>query len=326
MTSSEHPTSRLRIQFGLRSLLMAVAFVAVLLSWWTDHRIQLARIAALEREVTQLEGPHLLGHFPQRKPEVIKTCPNAFAAFRDGSKIVCANGTHAELWEMTTAQKLLSMAHPDLVLDVSISPDDRSLLTISAGKDAPVRLWDLQDGKLVREYSSSFNSGTRASPSKWKTLYNSHVSLTGFGFTAVAFSPTGRRFATGCEDGTLIVWDTKTAKETARIAGKAFRIRSIAFSPDETKIVTSSQDHTIQIWNVADAALLGALHDSSPSTTTPGGRESPATRPPVEKCRARLPAEASGSAAQRPGRSCIGWGTSTAARTASPTWPTARRC
>jgi WD40 repeat protein len=264
LKSSDQRKPSQRFQFRLRSLFTAFAFVAVALSWWMHNRIQLEHIAELERQIVILEGPHLLGHFPQRRPAVLKTGPNAFAAFRDGSRVVCANGTVVEVWEMTTGQKVISIEHPELVLGISVSPDEQRVVTITAGADAPARGWSLQDGSLVREYSRSTKTRPLAAAAPWPTLHNTHVSRTGFGFTAIVFSPTGRQIAAGCEDGSILLFDTRTAQEMARLSGNAWRIRRMAFSPDGTKIVAASGDYAVTLWDIGTGTLLREFHDPRP--------------------------------------------------------------
>lgn len=229
----------------------------------------------------------LLGVYPSSGPLVLKTGAGAFAAFRDGSKVVCANRRFAEVWDMTTGQRVQTMEHPEVILAVAISPDDKALLTVTAGRESPVRRWDLDKGKLVREYASPFAKAVPAGPIGedrrsgwnlwdhpriWRFVRSSCVPKTGFGFTSVAFSLTGREFATGCEDGTLIVWNTETGKETVRIRGDSARLWSPVFSPDGTRILTSSMEDAVQLWAIPAKTLVKEYQEQNRDGWVPGYR------------------------------------------------------
>lgn len=249
MNSAAHRSqfSRHRLQFSLGSVFAAAAVAAILLAWWMDHR-------ALQEQIVRLKGPHLLGHFPQRDPAILNTGANAFVAFRDGSGVLCANGKSAELWEMVHGRKLLSLDHPEPIVDMALSPDEKFLITLTGGSDSPVRLWSLESGELVKEYPSPFSRAT-AKQSPWVWTIWTPGSPPTCGFTSVAFSANGRTFATGCDDGTIILWDTKSGDKVRRVNGNAGRIRSIVFAPDGARILTASQDQVVQLWDVETESL-----------------------------------------------------------------------
>lgn len=254
--------ARHRLQFSLGTIFAAAAVAAILLAWWMDHH-------ALKEQIVRLRGPHLLGHFPQREPAILKTGANAFIAFRDGSGVFCANGKSAELWEMVHGRKLLSLDHPEPIVDMALSPDEQFLLTLAGGSDSPARLWDLESGKLVKEYPSPF-SQSKTTGSPWAWTISIPDPPTTFGFTSVAFAADGRTFATGCDDGTIILWDTKSGGEVRRIEGIAGRIRTLVFSPDDARILAASQDQTVQLWDVETESLVAQYqHDRKNSRRGP---------------------------------------------------------
>jgi WD40 repeat protein len=232
-----------RPRFRLRSLLVCLAFAAVFLAWWYDQR-------ALKEHIVRLQGPHLLGHFPQREPAILKTGANALLAFGDGSAVVCANGKSAELWEMTYGKKLLSLDHPEPVVAMALSPNEQFLLTLTAGSDSPARFWNLQSGTLVKEYPSPFAAMELPAEPQWEWRIRTPGAPSTFGFTSATFAPDGRKLATGCEDGSIIFWDTKTGNEFRKIRGSPSRIRRVVFSPDGTYLLATSEDRDVQLWDL----------------------------------------------------------------------------
>src|SRR5262249_43393053 len=74
--------------------------------------------------------------------------------------------------------------------------------------------------------------------------------------TAVAFSPDGKTLVSGCQDGTVQMWNTATGMPV----GLRFRhdkcVTAVAFSPDGKMVVTGSEDKTARLWDVVtDEAL-----------------------------------------------------------------------
>ena len=140
-------------------------------------------------------------------------------------------GTHALTLE----------GHLQPVLCLAFSPDGKTVASGGQYEAEPAHaliLWNIASGK----------------PSQFYTGFKSNV-------YAVAFSKDGKTLASGHYDGTIHVWDVKTATIIRKLEVNKEPVFSLAYSPSGRVLAAGSRDFTIKLWNVAtgtiDATLTG---------------------------------------------------------------------
>jgi WD40 repeat protein/tetratricopeptide (TPR) repeat protein len=200
----------------------------------------------------------------------------------DGRRIVTTSGIPTEgtqhghgeagVWDAATGRPLTPlMKHPDLINDVSFSPDGRRVAT--SCDDGAARVWNaltgqpvippLHHGSSMRHVAFSpdgrriLTAGGDAAVQAWdaatgRLLFNLHRG--GTGGTAV-FSPDGRRIVTtGGLSQIARVWDAATGRPVTPPLPHRGRVHGASFSPDGRWLVTAAGtrpggDSEIRLWD-----------------------------------------------------------------------------
>ena len=76
---------------------------------------------------------------------------------------------------------------------------------------------------------------------------------------SIAFSPDGETLATGSEDNTIRLWDSKTHKLKAICIGHEKDVNLLAFSPTEKMLASTSKDWKMRLWNAQTGKSLKTI-------------------------------------------------------------------
>ncbi|GMW02374.1 MAG: hypothetical protein AMXMBFR84_35100 [Candidatus Hydrogenedentota bacterium] len=184
------------------------------------------------------------------------------------------------LWDVDSKNELRVFRGPNKYTDVAFSPDGKC---IAVGLfDGSIQVWDVRSG--ARIYTLQANewlvthvafspdgnyivSGDYNYVHLWDVQNKIELRTVcgNQGSSPAAFSPDGRRIASGAADNNIILWDRDTGVLLQTLRGHQYAIKYVAFSPDGKFIASSSYGGTIKIWDANSDRALNTLETGDPS-------------------------------------------------------------
>lgn len=204
----------------------------------------------------------------------------------------------ARLWDIESGSELkVFVGHSSGVSAVAFSHDDRMVLTGGGfNDDTAARLWNAATGAEIRRfvdnndvYSRGAQTATFSSDDRqvltcgsdliwvWDAATGSKLhrfQVSDLVYSA-AFSPDGHSILAGMANGTVLLLDAESGKESRRFTGHSDRVVSLEFSTDGRLLFTGSNDGTSKIWDYATGELLAtaaSFGDGKWAVIDPDGR------------------------------------------------------
>ncbi|KAJ3189211.1 hypothetical protein HDU85_002836 [Gaertneriomyces sp. JEL0708] len=128
----------------------------------------------------------------------------------------------------------------------------RGNVLLAGSEDATLWMWQIPSGNCMG-------------------VFTGHVESVSCG----QFTPDGKHVVSGSADGSVIIWDPKSASATLRLTGADARfheapITSLAIHHDSNLLLTGAQDGTARLVHIGNGRILAALDNHSDSVEAVG--------------------------------------------------------
>ena len=198
----------------------------------------------------------------------------------DGTILAAATFIGVWLYDVQTGKELQLLAtEPVAVESIAFSPDGTKL--VSSGIGAPLSLWDVASGRLLRTFpieSDWSNQGVAFSPDGKIIASNGQIGTVQLwnpdtgesirtlkgqeawnGLKCIQFSPDGKTLATGWLNGTICLWDVNTGTIKHTRTEHESWVLTLEFFPDGKTLASGSGDRNIMLWDVNTGNLIKTL-------------------------------------------------------------------
>jgi WD40 repeat protein len=122
---------------------------------------------------------------------------------------------------------------------LAFSPDGKHIVVGASGLlfHLPLSVWDAANGEQIPAFNQHSGGGR-----PWSQAVMS-----------VAYSPDGKRIASGDTEGVLKIWEAATGQETLTLKANAGQVRCLAFSRDGKWLLSAGLHGTLTVWDASHA-------------------------------------------------------------------------
>ncbi len=178
-------------------------------------------------------------------------------AFSTDSKTLVGGQTTLRSWDIETGKEVAEFkGHTRNVEDITFSPDGKTFASGDTG--GKIILWDfdlsnqvIDDGDKKLTLPGVLRSFTG---DKKEKNDNKQIDLILTGHTlpikGLDFTADSKFLASGCDDGTLKVWNVDTGKEKLTIHGHTGSVQALKLLDDEKMLYSISSDGILRMWNL----------------------------------------------------------------------------
>jgi WD40 repeat protein len=195
----------------------------------------------------------------------------AIVSYSPDGKVLASGGVDVvKLWDAATGKELQTIKGHDGWINSLVFNADGKLLA-SKCNGGLIKIRDVASGKELATNKDMTSFGHMAFSHDGKSIANlvddnrvvvyalvENKLVERFGITAgkkgerihaIVFSPDGKTFATGDDEGSIRLWDASEGKQVKLFQGHKDAVQSLAFSPDGKTLVSGGHDETVQMWN-----------------------------------------------------------------------------
>ena len=153
-----------------------------------------------------------------------------------------------EIFDTEKGQEIVRLSGLSSSIEDVVFNHNGTHIACMCSRDRSIKLWNLESRQQTRNL-------------KGYTQYFD-------GSVGLAFSPDGKRFASGSDDKTVKIWDVESGNEMLTLRGHREPVRCVSFSPDGKRIISGSWDKTVKIWDVETGNEVLTLRGHSDGITS----------------------------------------------------------
>jgi len=151
---------------------------------------------------------------------------------KNGSNIVSGSADQTiKVWDLSLKKELREKKHPGIISSLDISPDDLTIIT--GTKFSGLYAWEFSTLKELKSFQGHEGEVT------------------------VVRITTSNKVVSGCQDGTIKIWDLKAGTLIRSLNLHEKAVLSLELDTDHSKIISGSEDLSLRIWDIETGNQTG---------------------------------------------------------------------